>query len=165
MQLSSSVFSNGETIPRRFTCDGEDLSPPFQWREPPKGTRSFVLLCNDPDAPSGTFHHWALYDIPADRTELAQGFDRSCEKEGLKRAINDFNCLGYRGPCPPHRHGPHHYHFRLLALSLDHLPLRKEPSCREVETEARKYVLRSWYCRSLREMRISRIDPRLAISA
>jgi len=52
MQLSSSVFSNGETIPRRFTCDGEDLSPPFQWREPPKGTRSFVLLCNDPDAPS-----------------------------------------------------------------------------------------------------------------
>jgi Raf kinase inhibitor-like YbhB/YbcL family protein len=141
MQLSSSVFSNGETIPRRFTCDGEDLSPPFQWREPPKGTRSFVLLCNDPDAPSGTFHHWALYDIPADRTELAQGFDRSCEKEGLKRAINDFSRLGYRGPCPPHRHGPHHYHFRLLALSLDHLPLLKGPSCREVESEARKYLL------------------------
>ena len=71
----------------------------------------------------------------------AQGFDRSCEKEGLKRAINDFSRLGYRGPCPPHRHGPHHYHFRLLALSLDHLPLLKGPSCREVECEARKHVL------------------------
>jgi Raf kinase inhibitor-like YbhB/YbcL family protein len=100
-----------------------------------------VLLCDDPDAPSGTFHHWALYDIPADRTNLAQGFDRHSEKEGLKRAINDFKRLGYGGPCPPHRHGPHHYQFRLLALSLDHLPLRKEPSCRDVEREARKYVL------------------------
>ena len=59
----------------------------------------------------------------------------------LKRAINDFSRLGYRGPCPPHRHGPHHYHFRLLALSLDHLPLLKGPSCREVESEARKYLL------------------------
>jgi Raf kinase inhibitor-like YbhB/YbcL family protein len=141
MQLSSSTFTNGGTIPRRFTCDGEDLSPPFQWSEPPTETRSFVLLCDDPDAPSGTFHHWALYDILAGRTELVQGSDRYCEKEGLKRAINDFNRLGYRGPCPPHRHGPHHYHFRLLALSLDHLQLRKEPSCREVECEARKYVL------------------------
>jgi Raf kinase inhibitor-like YbhB/YbcL family protein len=141
MQLSSSAFSNGGTIPARFTCDGEDLSPPFQWSEPPTETRSFVFLCDDPDAPSGTFHHWALYDIPATLTGLAQGFDRNCEKEGLKRAINDFNRLGYGGPCPPHRHGPHHYQFRLLALSLDHLPLRKSPSCRDVEREARKYVL------------------------
>lgn len=141
MQFSSSAFPNGGAIPRRFTCDGEDLSPPFQWREPPTGTRSFVLLCSDPDAPSGTFYHWALYDIPADRSELELGSDRSCEKEGLKRATNDFNRLGYGGPCPPRRHGPHHYHFQLLALSLDHLPLHKNPSCREVESEARKHSL------------------------
>ncbi|QBR72652.1 YbhB/YbcL family Raf kinase inhibitor-like protein [Beijerinckiaceae bacterium] len=141
MQLSSSAFFNGGTIPSRYTCDGEDLSPPFQWGGAPTETRSFVLLCDDPDAPSGTFHHWALYDIPANRMGLAQGFDRNCEKEGLKQAINDFNRLGYGGPCQPHRHGPHHYQFQLLALSLDHLPLRKEPSCREVEREARKYVL------------------------
>ena len=139
MQLSSSVFSNGETIPRRFTCDGEDLSPPFQWREPPKGTRSFVLLCNDPDAPSGTFHHWALYDIPADRTELAQGFDRSCEKEGLKRAINDFSRLGYRGPCPPHRHGPHHYHFRLLSRLIICRCSKDHPAARSKARRANIY--------------------------
>jgi Raf kinase inhibitor-like YbhB/YbcL family protein len=141
MQLSSSAFVDGGTIPSRFTYDGENLSPPFQWSAAPTETRSFVFLCDDPDAPSGTFHHWALYDIPATRSGLAQGFDRNCEKEGLKRAMNDFNRLGYGGPCPPHRHGPHHYQFRLLALSLDHLPLRKGPSCPDVEREARKYVL------------------------
>jgi Raf kinase inhibitor-like YbhB/YbcL family protein len=141
MRLSSNAISNGGTIQRRFTCDGDDLSPPFNWSDPPKDARSFVLLCDDPDAPTGTFHHWAVYDIPVTRTELALGADRNVEAEGLKRAINDFNKVGYRGPCPPHRHGAHHYQFRLLALSVDRLPLRKGPTCREVEREASKYAL------------------------
>lgn len=141
MRLSSSAISNGGTVPRRFTCDGEDLSPPLDWSEPPAETRSFVLLCDDPDAPGGVFHHWAIYDIPASRTELAQGADHTADKEGFKRATNDFNRLGYGGPCPPHRHGPHHYQFRLLALSIERLPLHKAPSCRNVEREARKYTL------------------------
>ena len=160
MQLSSSAFTDGGTIPRRFTCDGEDLSPPFQWSEPPSGTRSFVLLCDDPDAPSGTFRHWALYDIPADRAELVQGFDRSCEKEGLKRAINDFNRLGYQGPCPPHRHGPHHYHFRLLALS------QRAILPRGCKRGAQICARRGRYCRNLREMNISKSrSESLAISS
>lgn len=141
MQLNSSAISDGGTIPRRFTCDGENLSPPFDWSEVPAGARSFVLLCEDPDAPAGVFHHWAVYDISADRTELTQGADRNADTEGFKRAINDFNRTGYGGPCPPHRHGLHHYQFRLFALSIDRLPLRKEPSVRDVEREARKFAL------------------------
>lgn len=141
MRLSSSAISNGGPIPSSFTCDGENLSPPLDWSEAPSETRSFAILCDDPDAPSGTFHHWALYDIPADRTELAQGADRNAATEGFKRAMNDFNRLGYGGPCPPHRHGPHRYQFRLLALSLEHLPLHRDPSCRDVERETRKYIL------------------------
>jgi len=141
MRLRSSSFSDGATIPRRFTCDGEDLSPPLDWGEAPAGTRSFVLLCDDPDAPAGTWHHWAAYDIPADRTRLAEGAGADAAQKGFRQAINDFRRPGYGGPCPPPRHGIHHYHFRLLALSVDQLPLRRNPSCSEVEREARKHVM------------------------
>jgi Raf kinase inhibitor-like YbhB/YbcL family protein len=141
MQLSSSTFSNGSAIPRRFTCDGKDLSPPLDWSESPPETRSFVLLCDDPDAPSGTWHHWAAYDIPAARMALAQGAAEHPEMHGFRQAINDFHRLGYGGPCPPHGHGPRHYHFRLLALSIGRLAMRKDPSCTDVEREARTHVL------------------------
>jgi Raf kinase inhibitor-like YbhB/YbcL family protein len=141
MRLRSSAFSDGAAIPRRFTCDGEDVSPPLQWSDAPAGNRSFVLLCDDPDAPAGTWHHWAAYDIPADRTTLAEGAGRAGGKEALKHAVNDFGRPGYGGPCPPPGHGPHHYHFRLLALSTDRLPVRKDPSCRDVEREARKHLV------------------------
>jgi len=141
MELRSSGFGNGTTIPRRFTCDGQDVSPPLAWTNPPTGTRSFVLLCNDPDAPGGTWHHWAAYDIPADWTRLTEGVSKVRAAQGFKQAINDFQKLGYGGPCPPHRHGPHHYRFRLLALSVDQLPLGARPSCKEVEREAREHIM------------------------
>jgi hypothetical protein len=141
MRLSSSAFSEGSAIPRRFTCDGEDLSPPLDWSDAPAGTRSFVLLCDDPDAPAGTWHHWAAYDIPANQTALAVGAARRAESQGFKQAMNDFQRPGYGGPCPPRRHGPHHYHFRLLALSIDRLAMRREPSCENAERQARKHVL------------------------
>jgi Raf kinase inhibitor-like YbhB/YbcL family protein len=137
MRLSSSAFENGRPIPRRFTCDGEDLSPPLQWSAAPAGVRSFVLLCDDPDAPAGTWHHWAAYDIASDRNALAEGDGR---RSDLKQGVNDFRKSGYGGPCPPRGHGPHRYHFRLLALSVDRLPL-KSPSCAEVEREARRHLL------------------------
>jgi Raf kinase inhibitor-like YbhB/YbcL family protein len=141
MRLSSTAFSERSAIPQRFTCDGEDISPPLEWRDAPAGIRSFVLLCDDPDAPSGTWHHWAAYNIPADRTALASGASGKADEAGFKQAINDFHRRGYGGPCPPRRHGPHHYHFRLLALSVDRLPIGQTPTCRDVEREARKHVL------------------------
>ena len=141
MRLSSSAFSDGSAIPRRFTCDGEDLSPPLDWSDVPAGTRSFVLLCDDPDAPAGTWHHWAAYDIPAAQTGLALAAAQHADKQEFKQAINDFPRLGYGGPCPPRHHGPHHYHFRLLALSTDRLAMRRDPSCKDVERAARKHVL------------------------
>jgi Raf kinase inhibitor-like YbhB/YbcL family protein len=138
MKLVSSAFADGAQIPRRFTCDGEDLSPPLQWSDAPGGARSFVLLCDDPDAPAGTWHHWAAYDLPAVLMELAEGAARN---KDLKQAVNDFQKVGYGGPCPPHGHGPHHYHFRLLALSTDRLQAKANASYRDIEREARKAAI------------------------
>ena len=139
MQLRSSAFPDGTTIPRRFTCDGTDLSPPLDWSDAPEATRSFVLLCDDPDAPAGTWRHWAAYDIPADRAALMEGAAQ--QGKGFKQAINDFQQPGYGGPCPPRGDGIHRYRFRLLALAVDRLPARREPSCQAVEREANKHLL------------------------
>jgi hypothetical protein len=98
MRLSSSAFSEGSAIPRRFTCDGEDLSPPLEWSGAPAKTCSFVLLCDDPDAPAGTWHHWAAYDISANQTALAAGAAQHGEKQGIKQAINDFQRLAMAAP-------------------------------------------------------------------
>ncbi len=139
MRLTSTAFPDGAAVPRRFTCDGENLSPALDWTEAPAGTRSFVLLCDDPDAPVGTWRHWGAFDIPAGRTSLAEGI--AAQTKDFRQAINDFRRPGYGGPCPPRGHGPHHYHFRLLALSIDRLPVGDAPSCRDVEREARKHVI------------------------
>lgn len=139
MQLGSSAFSGGSKIPHRFTCDGEDLSPPLAWEAAPPATRGFVLLCDDPDAPAGKWHHWAVYDIDAGQTGIAEGAGHG--GGAVKQAVNDFHRVGYGGPCPPRGHGPHGYHFRLLAVSVDRLSLGAKPSCREVEREARRHVI------------------------
>ncbi|WP_376969498.1 YbhB/YbcL family Raf kinase inhibitor-like protein [Bradyrhizobium erythrophlei] len=149
MELVSNAFADGAAIPRRFTCDGENASPPLQWSGAPEGTRSFVLLCDDPDAPAGTWRHWAVYDIPPVVTELAVS---AAQNAKLKQAVNDFRKSGYGGPCPPHGHGRHHYHFRLLALSTDDLQAKPNASCRDIEREARKHVIADailvgWYQR------------------
>jgi Raf kinase inhibitor-like YbhB/YbcL family protein len=141
MQLTSSSFGNGAAIPREFTCDGEDLSPPLEWRGAPTRAQSYVLLCDDPDAPAGTWHHWAAYDIPASLTELLAGASMKAGRFGFKQAINDFKRAGYGGPCPPSGHGPHHYRFQLLALSIAALPIPTGRTCLEVEREARQHAI------------------------
>lgn len=141
MRLESSAFANGSAIPRKFTCDGEDHSPPLRWSGLPHDTRSFVLLCDDPDAPGGVWHHWAVYDIPATITSLAEGAAQSAKDTDFKQAINDFRRTSYGGPCPLPKHGLHHYHFRLLALSAPHLSVGKRPACRDIENEARKHAI------------------------
>lgn len=140
MKLSSSAFQNGEDIPKRFTCDGENLSPPLAWSGAPAGTRSFALLCDDPDAPRGTWRHWAVYDLPPDRAGLPEGTGNGGAK-GLKQGVNDFGEDCYGGPCPPHGHGTHHYQFRVLALSTASLNLRPEATCNDVERAAAGHIL------------------------
>lgn len=140
MMLGSSAFADRAAIPRRYTCDGENVSPPLEWSGAPAGTRSFALLCDDPDAPAGTWHHWAIYNIPPTKNSLLA--DASAHPgAGWKQAVNDFRRSGYGGPCPPHGHGAHRYHFRLLALSVDRLDLGGDATCRDVAREARKHVL------------------------
>ena len=141
MQLSSSAFSGGSAIPRRFTCDGDDLSPPFDWEATPPTARSFVLLCDDPDAPAGKWHHWPSTTLLLNKPDLPKAPATTAARRDRSQAINDFHRAGYGGPCPPRGHGRHRYHFRLLALSVDHLSLGAKPSCREVEGEARKHVI------------------------
>lgn len=141
MTLTSSAFSAGQSIPGRFTCEGADLSPPLAWSGAPKGTRSFALLCDDPDAPAGPWHHWALFDIPAGTTELAEGYTRDAHVGGTRQAVNDFGVRFYRGPCPPKGHGTHHYHLKLLALDIDKLSLKKGATCKEVEVAANSHVI------------------------
>jgi len=116
ISLTSPAFAEGAAIPRRFTCDGEDLSPPLAWSEPPEGTRAFALVVDDPDAPGGTFTHWLVYDLPADARSLPEGVPAESELPGGGRqGENDFGRTGYGGPCPP-RGEQHRYRFAVYAL-------------------------------------------------
>ena len=139
MQLQSTAFADMGDIPQRFTCDGDNVSPPLQWSDPPKGVRSFALLCKDPDAPSGIWRHWAVYDIPCGQDRLGEAL--SPQTEGVRQCVNDFGRSGYGGPCPPHGHGPHRYHFALLALDTPSLTFRSGASCADVERAAARHVL------------------------
>jgi Raf kinase inhibitor-like YbhB/YbcL family protein len=118
LKLESPAFRDNARIPDDHAKDGRNLSPELQWSGVPEGTRSFALLVEDPDAPSGTFRHWAVYDIPGDRTSLGEGEDVS----GYGVGVNDFGNKQYDGPQPPRGHGVHHYHFRLAALDTDKVP-------------------------------------------
>ncbi len=116
MEIRSSAFGSGERIPVKYTCDGADFSPSLEWTAGPAGTKSFALICDDPDAPMGTWVHWVIYDIPAAATMLAEGITR--EKDlpgGGTQGINDFRRTGYGGPCPPGGR-THRYFFKLYAL-------------------------------------------------
>lgn len=125
MILSSPSFQDGGTIPSRHTCDGADISPALAWTGEPEKTLSFVLICDDPDAPMGTWVHWVVYDIPADVHGLAASVPPTAELPGgARQGQNDFKKTGWGGPCPPG--GTHRYFFRLYALSrLLELPPRK----------------------------------------
>jgi Raf kinase inhibitor-like YbhB/YbcL family protein len=115
LSLKSSAFAQGRNVPRKYTCDGMNVSPPLEWSGVPAGTTSLLLICNDPDAPGGTFHHWAAYDIPPDLKGLEE-IPAGKQDRRFRQAVNDFGQAGYGGPCPPGGHKPHSYRFRLSAL-------------------------------------------------
>jgi Raf kinase inhibitor-like YbhB/YbcL family protein len=116
--LSSSAFKDGARIPRKYTCDGEDVSPPLSWTAPPAKTTELALICDDPDAPRGTFTHWVLYTLPASTASLPENVAKTetlPKLGGAKQGKNSAGGIGYMGPCPPS--GPaHHYHFIVYAL-------------------------------------------------
>jgi Raf kinase inhibitor-like YbhB/YbcL family protein len=116
LSLSSPIFQEGEDIPITYTCDGQDISPPLTWGEPPSETQSFALIMDDPDAPGGVFTHWLLFNLPADIRELLEAVPTHNElANGALQGKNGFGNIGYGGPCPPS--GPaHHYRFSIYAL-------------------------------------------------
>jgi Raf kinase inhibitor-like YbhB/YbcL family protein len=119
MPITSAAFLDGEPIPRVHTCDGQNTSPPLKWNNVPRGAQSLVLICEDPDAPSGAFVHWVLYNLPATVSELPAGLPAADElPNGARQGRNDFQRIGYSGPCPPSG-GPHRYFFRLYALDTE----------------------------------------------
>ncbi len=116
LKIESSAFKDMEEIPQIYTCGGKEISPPLQWSGAPESTKSFALICDDPDAPSGDFVHWVVFNIPADTNELSEGIKRSAKLEnGAIQGMTDFGRVGYGGPCPPP--GKYHrYFFKLYAL-------------------------------------------------
>jgi len=118
INVSSTAFKQGEMIPKKYTCDGENVSPPLEWSGAPKGTKSLALIADDPDAPRGTWVHWVLFNIPADANGLSENIPRhSTLKNGARQGTNDSRELGYDGPCPPG--GTHRYFFKLYALGVE----------------------------------------------
>jgi Raf kinase inhibitor-like YbhB/YbcL family protein len=137
-KLNIPAFRGGGEIPVRHTCDGENLSPHVGWDDPPRGTQSLVLIADDPDAPSGLFTHWIVYDIPSSRTEMTEG-----QQMGLAGAAarNDFGHTGYGGPCPPPGHGPHRYFFTLSALDVASLGLSGDAGRADVDRAMQNHVI------------------------
>ncbi|HEY0407227.1 MAG TPA: YbhB/YbcL family Raf kinase inhibitor-like protein [Pyrinomonadaceae bacterium] len=121
IKISSTVFTEGELIPRPYTCDGPNVSPSLRWDSVPTSARTLAIICEDPDAPSRTWTHWTLYNLPADTKGLIENVPKQ-EKlaGGGLQGLNDFRQLGYDGPCPPA--GSHRYYFKLYALDAE-LPL------------------------------------------
>lgn len=140
MQLTSTAFQEGASIPAKYTCDGQDVSPPLAWSGVPDGAKSLALICDDPDAPGGTWVHWVLYNLPATVTELAEKVPTSeVLPNGARQGITDFKRTGYGGPCPP-RGRPHRYYFKLYALDVE-LQLKPRATKKDVVSAMQGHVL------------------------
>lgn len=128
VKVTSSAFEAGQPIPRKFTGEGQDVSPPLSWSNLPDGTKELALICDDPDAPRPQpWVHWLIYKMPPQTRGLPEGVPPEKtlrEPAGAMQGINSFDKIGYGGPMPPPGHGIHHYHFKLYALSR---PLDVQP--------------------------------------
>ena len=139
LQVHSTAFQEVEIIPAKYTCDGDDISPQIGWQEPPAGTQSLVLIVDDLNAPGGVFTHWVVYNMPPTRRELPEGVPTDSRLEdGTLQGKNDFNKIGYRGPCPPS--GTHRYRFMVLALDTM-LSLEAETSKKQVMEAMEGHIL------------------------
>ncbi|KKQ34796.1 MAG: PEBP family protein [Microgenomates group bacterium GW2011_GWA2_37_6] len=128
MKLTSSSFENNQNIPKTYSCDGDNINPPLEISDVPENAKCLALIMDDPDAPSGTFTHWLMWNIAPDTKEILEGD----WPENAEQGINDGGELGYMGPCPPS--GVHHYHFNLYALS-EKLDIPPNSTKEELEKE------------------------------
>jgi Raf kinase inhibitor-like YbhB/YbcL family protein len=127
LRIASDAFEDGKPIPRKFTCDGTDRSPPLHWEGAAQGTNALALVVDDPDAPSGSWTHWLLYNMPPATQALGEGVPTAATLgDGSRQGTNDFGKVGYGGPCPPPG-STHRYRFRLYALSS---PIELEPGAK-----------------------------------
>jgi len=140
MQIKSTAFEENGLIPKKYTCDGSDVSPPLTWTKPPAGTKGIALICDDPDAPMGTWVHWVIYGLSPETTSLPEGVPTQKEVlGGIKQGINDFRKIGYGGPCPPR--GPaHRYFFKVYALDIE-LNLPAGATKKDVEKAMKGHIL------------------------
>ncbi|WP_137283816.1 YbhB/YbcL family Raf kinase inhibitor-like protein [Halorussus salinisoli] len=119
LSMRTSAFTHGESIPEKYTCEGDDVSPELTVADVPDDAAALAVVVDDPDAPAGTFTHWLLWNLPADTVEIPEGVPRRETVPDLgdaKQGENDFGDVGYRGPCPPEGDGPHEYRFTLYSL-------------------------------------------------
>jgi Raf kinase inhibitor-like YbhB/YbcL family protein len=143
MELTSQSFENQKSIAKKFTCDGEDISPGLGWSGAPEGTKSFGLIVDDPDAPDPanprmTWVHWVLYNIPATVSSLPEGVKDKDLPEGTLQGLNDWKKTGYGGPCPPI--GTHRYFHKLYALDIV-LPDLKSPTKAKLEKAMEGHII------------------------
>lgn len=129
LKVTSPAFKDGGMIPSKFTCDGEDISPALEWPSVPDQTKSIALICDDPDAPRGTFVHWVLYNLPPDTRKLPENVKAGGTwPNGACQGTNDFGAAGFNGPCPPG--GTHRYFFKLYAMDV---PVSLPPGARKAD--------------------------------
>jgi hypothetical protein len=137
--LTSSAFKEGEQIPRQYTCDGVNVSPPLEWTGVPKTAQTLAIIADDPDAPSGTFTHWVLYNLPSETMGMVENVPATEDlKGGGHQGENDFKQMGYGGPCPPS--GRHRYFFKLFALDYE-LPLKTGAKKADVEKAMEGHII------------------------
>ena len=140
LDIKSKAFGEGNSIPKQYTCDGADISPQLSWSQPPEGTGSMVLICDDPDAPMGTWVHWVLYGLSPDTLEISENIPDDKEVlGGAKHGVNDFHKYGYGGPCPPG--GTHRYFFKLYAVDTEVVDLDPGATKDEVLVAIKGHVL------------------------
>ncbi len=121
-KIVSPAFADSGTIPKVYSCEGRDMSPPLQWEGVPEGTKSFALTCVDPDAPAGDWIHWIVWNIPSAMQGLEAGINPE-EQQFFSQGTNSWGRSGYGGPCPPRGHGLHRYFFTLYALRVEKINL------------------------------------------